>query len=482
MAKKASSSGSSKVKSFKPENAWDVLPDKEIKLLESRSVNYIEFLANCKTERETIKFIQAKAGKLGFKELSTLGKGKKLKPGAKVYFINKNRAMGLAVIGKRPASEGFRLIAAHHDVPRIDIKPTPLYEKHGLALLKTHYYGGVKKFQWAVIPLALHGFAITAKGKEVNFRIGDKPGDPVFTISDIAPHLSQKIQDSRKSNATFSGEELNVLVGHIPLKAKKEEDKKKNDRVKNAILTHLEKEYGFEEEDFAWAEIHAVPAFDPKEVGFDRGIIGGYGHDDRACVMAAFEAISDIKIPEHTCGILLLDKEEIGSCGSSGASSMMVTDFLAMLTEATSGESSFCSIRNAISETFVISADTAPPIDPNFESTHDPLNSGVLGKGVWVSKYSGAMGKFMSGEADVEFMANIRKLLNKENIPYQFGEFGKVDEGGGGTVAFLLSNMNMHVLDIALPTLSLHSPFELISKVDYHYTVSTYKAFMANKY
>lgn len=465
---------------FKIPNAWDCLSQKDHKLLEERSGRYIHFLDNCKTERETIDYVEKLAIKAGFKPLPPLGSGKKLKPGSKVYFINKNRAMGLAIIGRKSAKDGFRLVAAHHDVPRLDVKTTPLYEKHGLALFKTHYYGGVKKFQWAAIPLAIHGFAITRDGQKINIKIGEKATDPVFTITDIAPHLSKKVQDERKSTSTLQGEELNVVVGHKPQTQKKGEDTP--NRVKEAIVTYLHNELGLEEEDLAWAELHAVPAFPSREVGFDRALIGGYGHDDRGCVFASFDALCEIKTPEHTCAIMMLDKEEIGSCGANGAQSMMVTDFLGMLVEATSGESSFTTIRTAISETLVISADTSPPIDPSFESTHDPLNSAVLGKGVWISKYSGAMGKMMSGEADVEFMSYVRRLLLKEKIPYQFGEMGKVDEGGGGTVAFLLSNMNMSVLDVCLPTLSLHSPFELISKVDYHYTVATYKAFMENSY
>lgn len=481
MAKITRKKAKKEPESFKIANAWDCIPDKEHKVLEQRSVRYMEFLNNCKTERETIDYIENLAVKAGFKPLAKLGYGKKLKPGSKVYFINKNRAMGLAIIGKKPAKEGFRLIAAHHDVPRLDVKTTPLYEKHGLSLFKTHYYGGVKKFQWAAIPLAIHGFAITKAGKKVNFKIGEKPTDPVFTITDIAPHLSRKLQDARKSAETIMGEELNIVVGHKPGPLKKGEKDSPN-RIKATVVSYLFNELGLEEEDLAWAELHAVPAFPSKEVGFDRALIGGYGHDDRGCVFASYDAICEVKIPEHTCAILMVDKEEIGSCGANGAQSMLVTDFLGMLVEATSGESSFASIRTAISETMVISADTSPPIDPSFEATHDPLNSAVLGKGVWISKYSGGAGKMMSGEADVEFMSYIRRMLLKEKIPYQFGEMGKVDEGGGGTVAFLLSNLNMHVLDICLPTLSLHSPFELLSKVDYHYTVSTYKYFLEKSY
>ncbi len=482
MAKKASSAPDKGVKTFKVDSAWDKIKGNELKLYEKRTQDYLKFISTCKTERGTIEFIETRAQKAGFKPMPPLGQGKKLKPGSKVMFINKNRALGMAVIGKRPASEGFRLIAAHHDVPRIDIKAQPLYEKHGLALFKTHYYGGVKKFQWAAIPLSLHIFAIDRNGKSMSFTIGEKPGDPVFTITDVAPHLGKKIQYERKTADVISGEELNIVVGHQPDHAADEKEAETPNRIKNAVLRRIEKAYGLSEEDLAWAEIRAVPAMQASEVGFDRAMIGAYGHDDRACVGAAFAAISELDTPEHTAAILLLDKEEIGSAGPNGAQSQMVTDFLGMLTEATSGDSSFAAIRTALGATQVLSADTNAPIDPTFEGAYDPLNSGVVGKGVWICKHSGSGGKSGSSEADIEYLACIRKMLNNENIPYQFGEMGKVDEGGGGTVAYMLANLNMHVVDISLGTLSLHSPFELISKIDYHYSVSAYLAFMKNHY
>lgn len=482
MAKKAAVSDKNSVKVFKVANAWDKIKGSEVKLLERRNQGYLKFINTCKTERGTIEYIETRAQKAGYKMLPPLGQGKKLKPGSKVMFINKNRALGMAIIGKRPASDGFRLIAAHHDVPRIDIKAQPLYEKHGLALFKTHYYGGIKKFQWAAIPLSLHIFAVGKNGKLMTFVIGEKPGDPVFTITDVAPHIGKKIQYERKTADVISGEELNIVVGHQPEAASDEKEAETPNRIKNAILRHIEKDFGLTEEDLAWAEIRAVPAMQAAEIGFDRAMIGAYGHDDRACVGAAFAAISELDVPEHTAAILLLDKEEIGSAGPNGAQSQMVTDFLGRLTEATSGESTFAAIRNALGATQVLSADTNAPIDPTFEGAYDPMNSGVVGKGVWITKHSGSGGKSGSSEADIEYLACIRNMLSKENIPYQFGEMGKVDEGGGGTVAYLLANLNMSVVDISLPTLSLHSPFELISKVDYHYSVSAYRAFMQNHY
>lgn len=482
MAKKAAGSDKNSVKVFKVANAWDKIKGSEVKLFERRNQDYLKFINTCKTERGTIEYIETRAQKAGYKMLPPLGQGKKLKPGSKVMFINKNRALGMAIIGKRPASEGFRLIAAHHDVPRIDIKAQPLYEKHGLALFKTHYYGGIKKFQWAAIPLSLHIFAVGKNGKLMTFVIGEKAGDPVFTITDVAPHIGKKIQYERKTADVISGEELNIVVGHQPEAASDEKEAETPNRIKNAILRHIEKDFGLTEEDLAWAEIRAVPAMQAAEIGFDRAMIGAYGHDDRACVGAAFAAISELDVPEHTAAILLLDKEEIGSAGPNGAQSQMVTDFLGRLTEATSGESTFAAIRNALGATQVLSADTNAPIDPTFEGAYDPMNSGVVGKGVWITKHSGSGGKSGSSEADIEYLACIRNMLSKENIPYQFGEMGKVDEGGGGTVAYLLANLNMSVVDISLPTLSLHSPFELISKVDYHYSVSAYRAFMQNHY
>jgi len=467
---------------FKVECAWDKIKDSELKLLEKRCKDYLEFVSRCKTERGTIEYIEKIVDRHGFKPLAPLGTGKKLKPGSKVYFINKNRALGLAVIGKRPVNEGFRYIAAHLDVPRIDVKAQPLYEKHGLALFKTHYYGGIKKFQWAAIPLSLHIFAIDKSGRNLSFVIGEKAGEPVFTITDVAPHIGKKVQYERKTAEVLTGEELNIVVGHRPRQLEKNQEAETPNRIKNAVIDYMEKNFKLTEEDIAWAEIRAVPALSASEVGFDRALIGAYGHDDRACVGAALAAITEMGIPEHTAAVMFYDKEEIGSAGPNGAQSMLTTDFLGMLTEATSGDSSFATIRSAIRSTMVLSADTNAPIDPTFEGAYDPLNSGVVGKGVWISKHSGSAGKSGSSEADIEYLAYIRRMLSRENIPYQFGEMGKVDEGGGGTVAYLLANLNMNVVDISLPTLSLHSPFELISKVDYHFSVSAYKAFMQNSY
>ena len=467
------------VKNFKIANAWDRLPPKEQKLLDKRCGDYLSFISQCKTERATVDYIKAKAEKAGFKTLPSLGDGKKLKPGTKVMFINNNRAICLGIIGKKPATEGLRIVAAHLDVPKIDIKSTPLYEKDNLALFKTHYYGGIKKFQWVTIPLSLHIFAIDKSGKTHSFVIGEKPGDPVFTISDIAIHLAQKMQMKRLTNEAVTGEELNILVGSKP---DPQTDQDKPNRIKNMVIKEIEKQFGLTEEDLAWAEIHAVPAMQAAEVGFDRGLIGAYGHDDRSCVYAAFAALSEIDVPEHTAAVLFLDKEEVGSAGPNGAQSGLIMDIISMLTEATSGKSTYAEIRKATLKTLVFSADTSASIDPNYEGAYDPMNSGYLGKGVWINKFNGKGGKSGSLEVDIEFLAKIRKMLAEENIPYQFGEMGKVDEGGGGTIARLIANNNIQVVDMAIPTISLHSPFEIISKIDYHYSVSAYKAFMKNHY
>lgn len=466
------------VKTFKVGSAWDRLNAKEQKLLDKRCSDYLEFITACKTERATIEYIKAKAEKSGFKTLPKLGDGKKLKAGSKVMFLNNNRALCLAIIGKRPAKEGFRLVAAHADVPRLDCKTMPLYEKGNLALFKTHYYGGIKKFQWATIPLSLHIFAVDKSGKTVSFVIGEKPGDPVFTISDIAIHLAQKQQMKRLTSEAVTGEELNIVVGSIPFKSEPE----KPNRVRTMVLSELQKQFGLTEEDIAWSEINAVPAMKAAEVGFDRGLIGAYGHDDRACAYAAYQAFSEIDIPEHTAAVMFMDKEEVGSAGPNGAQSRVVMDLISMLTEATSGETSLAAIRNATRETLAISADTSAALDPSFEQCYDSMNSGYLGKGAWICKFGGKAGKSGSLEVDIEYLAKLRKMFADEDIPYQFGEMGKVDEGGGGTIAVMLANNNMQVVDLAIPVMSLHSPFELISKVDYHYATSAYKAFMKNHY
>ncbi|HOT29936.1 MAG TPA: aminopeptidase [Candidatus Ozemobacteraceae bacterium] len=479
----AAAAANPNIRKYQQANGWDVLEPSSEKVLAARAKRYLEFLSLCKTERETLAYIEKAARSDGFKPLAAEDK-KSLKPGDRVFCISKNRAMALAVIGKRPAVEGFRIVAAHHDVPHLDLKSLPLYEKYGTALFKTHYYGGIKKFQWAAIPLSLHVFAVTKAGKTLRFAIGEKPGEPVFTITDIAPHLAAKIQNDRKANETLRGEELNILVGHRPLpkKDKNAPASKGEERVKGAVLEHLFTKYGLEEEDLAWAEIEATPAFEAREVGFDASMIGGFGHDDRACVMAAYEAIREIKIPEYTSIALLFDKEEIGSAGASGAQSMMISDIMNILLHATSKSADYSDLRRAISNTYVLSGDTSVPIDPTFDGAFDPTNSGYLGNGVWICRFTGAGGKSGSSEADIEFIARIRALLGAEKIPYQFGEMGKVDEGGGGTVAKFMAQMNMHVLDLCLPVLSLHSPFEILSKADYHHTIDAYRVFLSKKF
>lgn len=464
---------------YKKTSGWETLPPKDEKVMEEQARRYIDFLGTCKTERETLAWLDKQARKAGFQPLESLKPGQRLKPGSRVLFTNKNRAMGLAVIGRRPITEGLHVVAAHHDVPHLDLKALPLYEKYGMAMLKTHYYGGVKKFQWAAIPLALHGFVITKAGKTLSFSLGEKPTEPVFTITDLPPHLSYKVQNDRKATEVFKGEELNILVGNRPKPAAKNGEGKGEEKVKGAVLDFLHRTWGLVEEDLAWAEVSAVPAFPVREVGFQRELIGGFGHDDRSCVMAAFEAVNAVQVPEHTAAALLFDKEEIGSAGASGAQSMMISDFFTRLIEQAGGHASYGLLRQTMSNTYVLSGDTNAPIDPTFDAAWDATNAGYLGNGVWICKFTGSGGKAGSSEADVEFIARLRTLLVREKIPYQFGEMGKVDEGGGGTVAKFLAQLNMNVLDIGLPVLSLHSPFEVLAKVDYHFTIRAYQAFLA---
>lgn len=475
------SKSNSKKLSYKPESGWKELTPTEEKTLEAKSKRYLDFLNSCKTERQTINYIVAEAEKLGFKPVDNAFPGKQ-KPGEKIYWINKNRAIGLAIIGKQPVEKGIHLVAAHHDVPHLDLKPVPLFQKQGLALLKTHYYGGIKKYQWCAIPLALHVFAITKSGKNLSFSIGEKSGDPVFTITDVAPHLSRSIQNDRKATEVFKGEELNVLIGSRPIAEKKGSKAEKSaDPVKIRVLEYFNKHYSLTEEDLAWGEAAIVPAFPAREVGVDRSMIGGFGHDDRSCVMAGLEAIFSVKIPEHTAGVLFFDKEEIGSVGANGAQSMMVSDFFNQLVITANGSTSFTLLRKTLSASYALSGDTNAAVEPTFDSAWDPSNSGYLGNGVWICRYTGSGGKYMSSEADIEFIAKMRQLLTKKKIPYQFGEMGKVDEGGGGTVAKFLSELNMNVLDVCIGVIGLHSPFEVLSKVDYYYTIKAYTAFLEGK-
>ena len=427
---------------------------------------YKDFINAAKTEREAVSWSVEAAQAQGFVEFDP---AKKYNPGDKVYYNNRGKAICLAVIGKKGAAEGVRIAAAHIDSPRIDLKPIPLYESNELCLLKTHYYGGVKKYQWPAMPRALHGKIVRKDGSEVTVNIGENPGDPQFCITDILPHLG-KDQAVKKLGEAFSGEDLNVLVGSLPLEAEGEQLYKLN------IMKVLNEQYGIVESDLISAELEFVPAFPAADIGFDRSMVGAYGHDDRVCAYPALQALFDCEAPEKTSLVVLADKEEIGSVGNTGLCSEYLNYFVADLAEAEG-----LNPRWVWSKSSCLSADVTAALDPTYISAYEPGNSTYLNRGVGIAKYTGSRGKGGSNDASAEFLGWVRKILDDAGVLWQIGELGKVDQGGGGTVAYDVARMNADVIDIGVPVLSMHSPFEVISKVDLFAAYQAFKAYFQAK-
>ncbi|MCM1365258.1 MAG: aminopeptidase [Faecalibacterium sp.] len=420
---------------------------------------YMEFLGTAKTERECNAYIIEKAKQNGFVEFDCT---KKYSAGDKVYVNNRNKAVILAVIGQKGVSEGAKIVASHIDSPRLDLKPTPLYEDNELAYFKTHYYGGLRKYQWAAIPLSLHGVFVKKDGSTVTVSLGEKEGEPQFVITDLLPHLAKE-QCKRTLSEGIKGEELNILVGSRPFKSDKG-----SEMVKLNILKLLNEKYGIVESDFVSAELELVPAFKVSDIGFDRSLIGAYGHDDRVCAYPGFEALFSLDVPEHTAIMVLADKEEIGSMGNTGLNSAFLKYFIADLAEAEGLKG-----RHAISKSECLSADVNAGFDPNFPSVMDKNNAAYLNHGVVVTKYTGSRGKSGTSDAHAEFLGKVRSIMDNAGVCWQIGEMGKVDEGGGGTVAMFVANLNIDVVDLGVPVLSMHAPFEIVAKADVY---STYKA------
>lgn len=420
---------------------------------------YMEFLQTAKTERECNTFVIGKAKEKGFEEFDP---SKTYKAGDKVYVNNRNKAVILAVMGKKGVKEGAKIVASHIDSPRLDLKPTPLYEDNELAFFKTHYYGGVRKYQWTAIPLSLHGVFVKADGTTVSVNIGEKEGEPKFVITDLLPHLAKE-QAKRTLSEGIKGEELNILIGSRPFKSDSE-----SELVKLNVLKLLNDKYGIVEKDFISAELELVPAFPVSDIGFDRSLIGAYGHDDRVCAYPAFEAIFEAENPEHTVITVLADKEEIGSDGNTGLNSAFLKYFICDLAEMEGLKG-----RHVLSMSQCLSADVNAGFDPTFPSVHDKNNAAFLNHGVVLTKYTGSRGKSGSSDASAEFMGTVRRILDKEGVCWQIGELGKVDEGGGGTVAMYVANLGIDVVDLGVPVLSMHAPYEVVAKADVY---STYKA------
>ena len=451
---------------YEQKNGYDLISTEERLALEEYCRGYMAFLNNSRTEREAVSNAIAEAEARGFVPYMP---GMPLKAGDKVYQNNRGKALMLAVIGKKPLSEGSVIAGAHVDAPRVDLKQVTMYETDELCYFKTHYYGGIKKYQWVTIPLELHGVVALKSGETVDIVIGRDPEDPRFVITDLLPHLAQD-QMKKTLAEGITGEGLNILIGSVPYA---DEGK---DRVKLAVLSLLNDTYGITEEDFLSAELVAVPAFDVTEVGLDRSLIGGYGHDDRVCAYAELKAIFDVKDPERTCVCILADKEEIGSEGVSGMQSEAFDCFMADLCE-----SQGVALRRCLEKSFCLSADVTNAYDPNFPDVSEKRSESKVNYGMGICKFTGARGKSGTSDASAEIVAYLRRLYEREGVVWQMAELGKVDQGGGGTIAKFMAKRNIDTIDAGVPVLSMHAPFEVVGKFDCYMTYKGVLAAYADK-
>lgn len=452
---------------YTPKHASETVSEDEVKAADDFAEKYKYYMNHGKTERESVKYFIEKAKKNGFTEFD---RKSAYAAGDKVYFNNRGKSVILCVFGTRPISDGVKIAAAHIDSPRLDLKPNPLYEDTELAYFKTHYYGGIKKYQWTTIPLSLHGVIVKADGESVEVCIGEDENDPQFVITDLLPHLAAE-QMKRTMAEGVSGEHLNVLIGSRPFS--KDEG---SEKVKLNIIKLLSEKYGITERDFLSAELELVPAFKARDIGFDRSLIGAYGHDDKVCAYPAAEAIFAVKNPDYTILTVLTDKEETGSDGNTGLNSSYLKYFISELAEM-SGEKPW----RVLSASECLSADVNAAYDPIFADVSEPKNASFVNRGVVITKYTGARGKGGTSDASAEFMGKIRRMLDKENVVWQIGELGKVDIGGGGTVAMYIANMDVDVVDLGVPVLSMHAPFEVISKLDLYMAYRSFKVFFEQK-
>lgn len=458
--------------SYKPKNAYYEMNDNELKEMLTLCDEYKKFLDNGKTERECVNISIQMAKDNGFVPLE---EKETLKPGDRVYSINRDKNILLAVIGEDAPENGYNIVGAHIDSPRLDLKQNPLYESSEFAFLKTHYYGGIKKYQWTAIPLSLHGVVYTKSGEKVEICIGEKDEDPVFTITDLLPHLA-KDQMLKKLSDGIEGEALNILIGGWGVKC---EDI--NEKVKFKILSILNTMYGICEEDFFRAELEVVPAFKARNVGLDECFIGAYGQDDRVCAFTSLKSIFAIKNPKKTAICLLVDKEEIGSTGNTGMLSRYFEMVLAELTYKICGKNDILTINKSIKNSACLSSDVGAAFDPNFDSVYERNNSAYAGHGMILMKYTGSRGKSGASDASCEFVNEMTQIFDNNNVIWQAGELGKVDQGGGGTIAMYIANLNMNVVDCGVPVLSMHSPFEITSKSDIYMAYKSYVAFYKDR-
>lgn len=447
-------------------NGYNRIESDEEKVVFSFADEYKSFLDVAKTEREAVVYAVKELEKNGFVEYR---KGMELKAGDKIYCNNRGKAVLAAVIGTAPISEGVRLCAAHIDSPRLDLKQNPLYEDNELALFKTHYYGGIKKYQWTTIPLSLHGVIVKANGETVTVNIGEDDSEPVFCVTDLLPHLANE-QMSRTATNIIRGEDLNLLIGSMPFR-----EDETSEAVKLNIMNILFEKYGITEADFISAELEAVPAFKARDIGFDRSLIGGYGHDDRCCAFPALKATVDCENPVHTAVTVLTDKEETGSDGNTGLCSSYLKYFIADIAEALGSNG-----RDVLSSSECLSADVNAAFDPTFAEVNERNNCAYVNKGICITKYTGARGKSGTSDASAEFAGRIRRLMDSKNVIWQTGELGKVDAGGGGTVAAYIANLNVDTIDMGVPVLSMHAPYEVISKLDLYMAYKAFATFIAD--
>lgn len=456
----------------KYEYAWDKYSEEDLKKVFELSERYKGFMSECKTERECVKEFIRLAKANGYKNVEEyISKGEKIKAGDKIYANNKDKTLALFIIGEEAIKNGMNILGAHVDSPRLDLKQNPLYEDSDLALFETHYYGGVKKYQWVAIPLAIHGVVAKKDGTVVDVVIGEDDNDPVIGISDLLIHLAGDQMEKKMSKA-IEGEDLNILIGSIPAK-----DKDTKDRVKLNVLRLLNDKYGIEEEDFVSAELEVVPAGKARDYGLDKSMVMAYGHDDRVCAFTSFEAMMNLENSKKTSVTLLVDKEEIGSVGATGMHSKFFENTVAELI-ALSEDYCELKLKRALANSKMLSSDVSAAYDPNFPSVMEKKNSAYFGKGLVFNKYTGARGKSGCNDANPEFIAELRGIMEKHNVSWQTAELGKVDQGGGGTIAYILAEYGMEVIDCGVALQNMHAPWEVASKADIYEAMRGYYAFL----
>ena len=448
-------------------NGWNLISEEEKLKIFDYTNSYIQFLNEVKTEREVVQRSIIVAKQNGFQDINEI---QSLKSGDKVFLNNHDKSLYLALIGEEPLEKGLCMIGSHADSPRLDLKPNPLYEEAELAYFKTHYYGGIKKYQWTAIPLAIHGVIIKQNGERITINIGENERDPIFTITDLLPHLALE-QMEKKLKEGIEGENLNLLIGSIPY-----QDKEITEKVKLNILDILNRKYGIIEADLISAELELVPAFKARSLGFDESLIAAYGQDDKACVFTSLTAMMELERTNKTAVCIISDKEEIGSMGNTGMESEVFDSFIGQLLEKT-GQNKANALDYVFCQSNMLSADVDGGFDPIYASVYEKSNAAFLGYGVGINKYTGSKGKSGASDANAEYVADIIKMLNKNNISYQVSELGKVDNGGGGTIAYIMANKGVNVIDCGIPVFSMHSPYEVSSKYDVYMAYKTYISF-----